>query len=499
MTEQHMPSTQAAASPEGPTVSNAAVGPLTVRDLVVLGSVAIIFIASVVPIIVTLAGSLNLWNTSGLFYIGVGVVLPLVVGGLFLARRLNPASKVRIGSLSIDQFASVVAAFAVFFFFTGTVTNFRIAFLVGLIGSLLLLVATVCAQWVPFLASDFAGRAEAPAHVAARDAAPAAKRPAAPKPVGAMQTGAAPVSAAQSGAAQAAQGQNVPVQAAADAQTGARSAGQTPAGHTSAGQIFTPANTSNPAAHAGSAQAGSGQARTSQAPAAQAAAAAASGLSGAESGAAAGTGSTATQSASGQSAAAADAASAGATSDGAAPAAAQSGVQAEESRPTGADAAAPSVAASATPASTDQGVSGSSDDAAATTLNPQVAQPAGDNAATAAAATSRAATNTSAKDSAAKDQAARDAAASPAKESIAATVNPKAGAVRVIAEPFWFAVDRPQNVIDEKTRQFIFKLTPGAWILALEDRGNSFLVQDSHGKTGVLLDLLGIERASDSQ
>ena len=67
----------------------------------------------------------------------------------------------------------------------------------------------------------------------------------------------------------------------------------------------------------------------------------------------------------------------------------------------------------------------------------------------------------------------------------------------VAADPFWFAVDRPQNVVDEHTRQFVFKLTPGSWILALEDRGTSFLVQDSHGKTGVLLDLVGIERAPE--
>jgi hypothetical protein len=91
------------------------------------------------------------------------------------------------------------------------------------------------------------------------------------------------------------------------------------------------------------------------------------------------------------------------------------------------------------------------------------------------------------------------ATAAPVKESIAATVNPKASAAPVVSDPFWFAVDRPQNVIDEKTRQFVFKLTPGSWILALEDRGSSFLVQDSHGKTGILLDLVGIERASDSQ
>ncbi|MDO5753406.1 MAG: hypothetical protein Q4P21_10125, partial [Arthrobacter sp.] len=86
-----------------------------------------------------------------------------------------------------------------------------------------------------------------------------------------------------------------------------------------------------------------------------------------------------------------------------------------------------------------------------------------------------------------------------AKESIGATVNPRSTAAPISVEPFWFAVDRPQNVIDEKTRKFLFKLVPGTWILALEDRGNSFIVQDSHGKTGVLLDLVGIERASDSQ
>jgi len=81
-----------------------------------------------------------------------------------------------------------------------------------------------------------------------------------------------------------------------------------------------------------------------------------------------------------------------------------------------------------------------------------------------------------------------------AAESIGATVDPKAAAA---STPFWFAVDRPQNVVDEHTRQFVFKLAPGSWILALEDRGSSFLVQDSHGKTGVLLDLVGIERAPE--
>ena len=88
--------------------------------------------------------------------------------------------------------------------------------------------------------------------------------------------------------------------------------------------------------------------------------------------------------------------------------------------------------------------------------------------------------------------------AAPAVESIGATVDPEAS-LPVAADPFWFAVDLPQNVVDQHTRQFVFKLTPGSWILALEDRGSSFLVQDSHGKTGLLLDLVGVERAPEGQ
>ncbi len=59
----------------------------------------------------------NLWNLGSLFFLGLGIVLPLIVAALFVARRLAPETKVRIGSLSVDQFGSVVASFAVAFFF----------------------------------------------------------------------------------------------------------------------------------------------------------------------------------------------------------------------------------------------------------------------------------------------------------------------------------------------------------------------------------------------
>lgn len=94
--------------------------------------------------------------------------------------------------------------------------------------------------------------------------------------------------------------------------------------------------------------------------------------------------------------------------------------------------------------------------------------------------------------------ASQGAAKSVAEQSIGATVNPH-GAKVVNANPFWFAVDRPQNVVDEASHKFVFKLVPGNWNLAMEDRGDSFLVQDSDGKTGVLLDLVGIERAPETE
>ena len=418
MTEQHTPATQDTADSGAPSGGAAVVGPLTIRDLAVLGAVAIIFIASLIPLVVAPGGSVNLWNTADLFFVGIGMVLPLATGVLFVVRRFSPGATLRLGSLSLDQFASVVAVFAFFFFFAGTVTNFRPAYLVGLIGAVLFTAATTCAPWIPVLAADFAGRAETPSHVVARDAAAPARRSSPTK------------TAATHAVAPDAAGQAVGA-------AGWAASRPAVAGHTPAGQIFTPAKDGRPAdgdaTGAGAAGTGAGAAATG---------AAATGAGAAATGAATSGGT-------------AGAASTRAASTGAATSGGTAGAGHKQPATTARADAAPEPA---------------------TTINPQ--QPA-----------------------AAKGAAAPDAAkaAAPAKESIAATIDPKAAAPAVIAEPFWFAVDRPQNVIDENTRQFIYKLTPGSWILALEDRGNSFLVQDSHGKTGVLLDLVGIERASDSQ
>lgn len=469
MTEQNASTTAVASERKGTGASKALLGPLTARDITVLVGVLVIFVASVLPIVLRFGLTGNLWNLTPLFFLGIGVLLPLAVGALFVIRRLSPEVKPRIGSLSVDQFASVVAGFTTAYFFLATVSDFTVSYLVGLVGALVLLGATVLARWIPFFAADFADRAETPAHAVARDAVAAARRPAAPKPVLALPAGPAAGSAA--GAQPGQPGQNQPGQyqqaGPGQAQPGQswNSGAQAP-GHTAAGQIFTPAS-DTAAAGAGAGEATSAAA-TANAATSTAAASTASTPDAESSGAApsgtqsaaAGPGDTAAQA--GPAAAAAEAVPAAAAAHGAA-------AETAGSPETSAfEQASANLSETKAPqgAEPDAGVvpseEGAADSAPATMLNPKVVDVA------------------------------------PAVESIGATVDPQA-APQVVADPFWFAVDRPQNVVDQHTRQFVFKLTPGSWILALEDRGSSFLVQDSHGKTGLLLDLVGVERAPEGQ
>ena len=175
------PGSQAAAgkAPAAGKASNEAVlGPFTIRDMTVFGGTLILFVASLLPIF---GARYNLWNLNNLFFLGLGIILPLIVSALFAARRLSPATKIRIGSLSIDQFGSVVASFAVAFFFVSVAGAYVPSLLVGLIGSLVLFAATVLGRFLPYLSSDFQDRAEVPAHIVAREAAVPVQKPRAPK------------------------------------------------------------------------------------------------------------------------------------------------------------------------------------------------------------------------------------------------------------------------------------------------------------------------------
>ena len=140
----------ASGQPAGPAAApgGAVLGPFTLRDLVIFGSVLVMLVGTVLPI--AGAGGSNFWNSSTVYFLVIGIVLPLAVAVMFLVQRLNRSGLIRVGSLSLDQFGSVVASFAAGYFFLLTVGGFSLGYLISLIGALGLLAATVAAKWLPF-------------------------------------------------------------------------------------------------------------------------------------------------------------------------------------------------------------------------------------------------------------------------------------------------------------------------------------------------------------
>lgn len=163
--------------PSGPATQRggAVLGAFTLRDLVIFGSVVVMLVGTVIPIM-RLGGN-NFWNSSRIYFLVIGIVLPLVVAGMFLVHRLNRNGALRIGSLSLDQFGSVVASFAAGYFFLLTVGEFSLGYLIAFIGALGLLASTVAAKWLPF----FGGAAAVQPAVAA--IAPVREKPVQEEPV----------------------------------------------------------------------------------------------------------------------------------------------------------------------------------------------------------------------------------------------------------------------------------------------------------------------------
>lgn len=209
----------------GKGVGEAVIGAFTIRDLSVFAATLILFVASLLPLF---GASYNLWNINNLFLLALGILLPLAVSGLFVARRLAPKTKLRVGSLSVDQFASVVASFALAFFFLAVTGFFSVSLLVGLIGSLVFVAATVFGRFLPYLSADFANRAEVPAHVVARDAVAPTPKPRAPKEPKAPKP-ATPSAAGATSADQVSSHADIPTAAVAPS----AAAASTPAGRTS--------------------------------------------------------------------------------------------------------------------------------------------------------------------------------------------------------------------------------------------------------------------------
>jgi hypothetical protein len=417
------------------TTNQAVLGHFTVRDLTVFAATLILLVASLLP---TFFGQFNLWNAGSLFFLGLGIVLPLIVTALFAARRLTPGTKVRIGSLSVDQFASVVASFALAFFFVSSAAAYVPSLLVGLVGSAVLFAATVLGRFIPFFSGDFLGRDETSAHIAARESAvplPKPHTPKEPKPAAGADSKSKP-------------GFGIPAglwpsnRSAASANAGSAPEASAPAASAPAASV--------PAASVPAAGAAAG-------PAAPAAAAVSSAPEVKE-WTAAGDSTPATQ--------AADVVPSASPADGRDASAAQETMLADV------PAAAPADHASA-PASTGAPVpeAAKHDDGA------QVPAPARQAAAEPAAT--------------AVHQQVRSA------EPIGATVDPASRPEETdepVHEAFWFAVAQHRTAVDPQTGAPAFVIEPGGWVLALEDRGHEFLVQHTDGRVGVLHDLSNIER-----
>ncbi|MCW3768009.1 hypothetical protein ACKLTP_11960 [Paenarthrobacter ureafaciens] len=425
----------------------AVAGPFTVRDVTVFGSVLLMFIASLLPMF---GGRYNLWNLGNLFFLLLGVILPLVVAALFVARRLQPGTNIRIGSLSIDQFASVTAAFALPLFFLTIADSFNGSVLLGLVGSVGLLAATVLGPHLPFLSVDFKGRAETPAHVVARQATVPTRKPAAPKAPKVPKDGKSGVGPAVPGftGSASASGAQAPV----PQQTGNQQlSAHTPVTHSAPATQAAPRTAD---------QSARGPQQGAQEPASRE-----PGNSSAALGTAAGTPAAAAQ-------------------GGDQPAAAQPG--------TAQPAAGQPVAAQPAATQHEAGQPGTTQEAAAQqtasrqAAAEQVGQPAAQQqsnerpwAATMATPIVSSDTRT-------------------VSDSIGATVDPASRPDESQDAPhyeaFWFAVAQPRTAYDQKTGAPAFVIQPGGWVLALEDRGHEFLVQDTDGKLGVLRELSNIER-----
>lgn len=426
--------------------NQAVLGPFTVRDLTVFSATVILLVASLLPMF---GGEYNLWNLNNLFFLGLGILLPVVVSALFAARRLAPATRIRIGSLSIDQFASVVASFAVAFFFLSAAGAYAHSLLVGLIGSLVLFAATVLGRFLPYVSGDFQGREESPAHVVARDAVIPVQKPRAPK-----QPDPRADSAAKPSGSGPFSGGGLFSGAGAGSSAVKSSERPEPAERRES-EHREPAEQRESTAHHGAAAAagagaagGAAAAATPAAGAAPAAAAPVSTAPEASDWSAAGDAYPATQAA--DVVRPADASAAEETQHGDIPAAgagaaAASGRAAAEHHDGGAQRAASSPQSTWEPP-------------AATAVHQQVR----------------------------------------ADQPIGATVDPASrpdeSDEQPVHEAFWFAVAQHRTAFDPRTGAPAFVIEPGGWVLALEDRGHEFLVQHTDGRLGVLRDLSNIER-----
>lgn len=173
------------------------VGPFSLREIVLVGIWAVAFLVSFfgrpgqvdTPQLAALGASV--WNSGIDWVLTIGV--PTVAVGLLVLRRLSPNAIRRVGSLGIDQFASVafsVSAIAWLAMLWNGIAVFAASGTMliswAVFPSFFLMLAgvafTVFAPLLPLFGDDFAHREEQPAHRVARPTRPVTRRPAPPAP-----------------------------------------------------------------------------------------------------------------------------------------------------------------------------------------------------------------------------------------------------------------------------------------------------------------------------
>ncbi|KQZ25636.1 hypothetical protein ASD43_13635 [Microbacterium sp. Root553] len=172
----------------------------TLRELLIVGVWAIAFIASFFPHL----GGVSIWGTGIQWVLPVGV--PTAAVFLLILRRFSPDGIRRVGSLGIDQFASVAFSVAAVYWLGALWSAVTVAIEIGafglswngvvqLIAALALVVLTVFAPLVPGLKEDFQGRLVTLAHRNANPVRPVIPRPR-PEPTAAtVAADSAPVTA----------------------------------------------------------------------------------------------------------------------------------------------------------------------------------------------------------------------------------------------------------------------------------------------------------------
>ncbi|WP_239453196.1 MULTISPECIES: hypothetical protein [Microbacterium] len=196
--QQSGPTDEAPAADEAPQYG---VGPFSIREVALAGTWIVAFVVSFFPIYGEVGSGPSVWSSGIDWVLTIGV--PTVAVFLVVLRRLSPQGIRRVGSLGIDQFASVAFSVATVLWLTIiwnsfiTLANHRefLATWVVWVEFFLMLAGVLLTAFAPFIApfaQDFRDRPEVPAHRNARPVRPVSPRPAPVRPEPAEEAEPAP-------------------------------------------------------------------------------------------------------------------------------------------------------------------------------------------------------------------------------------------------------------------------------------------------------------------